>query len=361
MGITLEQAGLIRDWTHRYAIDGPVLTLGLQHLDFTKQELESYVASEPASDNATARMGAAQFFGDCGLGETVSVDVSDYEGADILFDLNSGDLPSHLHSAAGLVVNGGTLEHVFHVPNALSNITKMLKPGGCAIHILPCHNTVDHGFYQFGPTIIFDYYEAAHFDILECAGLKIFPRSDTSERIDVAPCFPGTFGTGLIGALDASTILLVALVRKTKNSLDLAIPTQRLYSSKYKRSASLPRWFPPFTSIRGCPVLTSEIKKLRLGPFQYIEGLAWSCTLAEDQNLGDDSDHPTRSQVVLFERGKLIGPAHTIHDEIKKHGGGAYSHWGTQLCFSTSDGTNPNENGYAYDAFIPSSNPPPKP
>ena len=349
MGVTLEQAVLIRDWSRRHHLEGPVFTLGRQQLNFSERELEIGLGSEGSCASAIEAMNASDFFTSCGLGKTISVDISDYEGADIQFDLNSDSLPEKLASKAGLVVNGGTLEHVFHVPNALTNISKMLKPQASIIHILPCHNTVDHGFYQFGPTLIFDYYSAAKFAILEFAEMKMYKNV---HEVQVAPIGPGSFGAGLLGALDDCTILLIALVRKTSSSLDDVVPTQRLYST-FPKSCEMPRWFAPYTSISGRAVASSNLKRLRLGAFAHSGGHAWSCAVDADESLGDDSLHPVRSRLALFENGNLLSPPHTIHDEIKRLGNGSYSHWGGNLFFSASDSTNPNDNGYTYEALIP--------
>jgi hypothetical protein len=56
---------------------------------------------------------------------------------------------------------------------------------------------------------------------------------------------------------------------------------------------------------------------------------------------GDTPDHPRRSNLSLRINGRPAGPAHTIHEEIRKHGGGRYSHWGDVLLFSLpTDTTN---------------------
>lgn len=66
---------------------------------------------------------------------------------------------------------------------------------------------------------------------------------------------------------------------------------------------------------------------------------------------GDTPDDPHRSTVLLLEDGVPLGPAHTDHDEIRQKGGGRYSHWHTQLYFSTTDNSDPRQNGRAYHAY----------
>ncbi len=63
------------------------------------------------------------------------------------------------------------------------------------------------------------------------------------------------------------------------------------------------------------------------------------------------SDGPNRrgvSRLALLEDGVPLGQAHQGHEAIRREGKGRYSHWKGRVFFSTSDGTNPNTNGYDY-------------
>ena len=57
-------------------------------------------------------------------------------------------------------------------------------------------------------------------------------------------------------------------------------------------------------------------------------GQCWVCSVPEGCIAGDSREEPQRSSLRLFENGREIGPAHSNHDEIRKFGGGRYSHWG---------------------------------
>lgn len=63
---------------------------------------------------------------------------------------------------------------------------------------------------------------------------------------------------------------------------------------------------------------------------------------------GDSSQALTASTLRIFENGKELGPAHTLHATIRQLGGGRFSHWGNELYFSASDNTNPLTNGRTY-------------
>jgi hypothetical protein len=66
-------------------------------------------------------------------------------------------------------------------------------------------------------------------------------------------------------------------------------------------------------------------------------GLCWTCAVPAGGAIGDSLDQPQRSSLRLFENGCEVGPAHSTHDEIRKLGGGRYSHWGNQLYLSAAD------------------------
>jgi len=129
MGLDLNMSALLRECIVAYDIQGPLLTWGVQQLDFTWTQLSLAVGLPVPDGDAQATVRASQFFKACGIDETLSLDISDYEGADLIFDLNCPGLPAHLVSRFGCILNGGTLEHIFHVPNALASLTRMLKSG----------------------------------------------------------------------------------------------------------------------------------------------------------------------------------------------------------------------------------------
>jgi hypothetical protein len=80
--------------------------------------------------------------------------------------------------------------------------------------------------------------------------------------------------------------------------------------------------------------------------FHRNGGFAWACTL--DVDWPSDDLAGQRSQAVLLEDGKPLGPAHSLHDVIRSQGRGTFSHWSGHLYFSTSDNTDPNQNGKQY-------------
>lgn len=62
----------------------------------------------------------------------------------------------------------------------------------------------------------------------------------------------------------------------------------------------------------------------------------------------DSASAPNRSNLLLFEDGRQIGPPHQGHADIMQQGQGRYSHWVGALVFSASDNTDPRTNGRSY-------------
>ncbi len=94
------------------------------------------------------------YFSLLGARQVVSIDCSDYEGATVLHDMNT-PLPGELRRRFSLVHDGGTLEHVFHVVQALKNCLEMVRVGGYFSMANVANNFMGHGFWQFSPDLIF--------------------------------------------------------------------------------------------------------------------------------------------------------------------------------------------------------------
>ena len=89
-----------------------------------------------------------------GAEKVVSFDANGFEGATHIHDFNL-PVDEGLNEQFNAVIDGGTLEHVFNFPQAISNCMKMVKPGGHFLGIMPTNNYSGHGFYQFSPELIF--------------------------------------------------------------------------------------------------------------------------------------------------------------------------------------------------------------
>lgn len=101
-----------------------------------------------------------------GFTKVDSLDVNEYEGANLIADLN---LPiSHVSlESYDLVYDGGTSEHVFNQLELLANVHKLLKIGGIVVHNTPANNFLDHGYVQPSPNFYLEYYAANGYELVQ--------------------------------------------------------------------------------------------------------------------------------------------------------------------------------------------------
>lgn len=78
-----------------------------------------------------------------------SIDNSNYEGASILHNMNN-PIPYYLKKY-DVVLDLGTIEHIFNIPQVCENIINLLNIGGIFISITTNNNFSGHGIYQFSP------------------------------------------------------------------------------------------------------------------------------------------------------------------------------------------------------------------
>lgn len=74
----------------------------------------------------------------------------------------------------------------------------------------------------------------------------------------------------------------------------------------------------------------------------------WHFDLPIEILPGDDEAQPRGSNLQLLEDGVPLGPAHSVHEEVRTVGFGAYSHWKRELFCSTSDNSDLRRNGRRY-------------
>ena len=89
-----------------------------------------------------------------GADTTDSFDNSSYEGATHVHDMNN-NIPDKFKERYSMVLDGGSLEHIFNFPVAIKNCMEMVMVGGYYLAITPVNNLAGHGFYQFSPELYF--------------------------------------------------------------------------------------------------------------------------------------------------------------------------------------------------------------
>lgn len=83
-----------------------------------------------------------------------SFDYSDYEGAKYIHDFNE-KISERFCNQYTVVLEAGSLEHIFNFPVAIKNCMQMTQVGGHYLGISPTNNGMGSGFYQFSPELFF--------------------------------------------------------------------------------------------------------------------------------------------------------------------------------------------------------------
>jgi SAM-dependent methyltransferase len=171
---------LIREHIYR-PIKGKILTLGRQTIAMTYEQFiqllkqENFPVSEKSLkdiedkyDNLTRAGRETNFISDeiffdlLGIKNVNVMDVSSYEGADILHDLNH-PIPASLEGSFDFIVDGGTFDHLLDLRVAFENVVRLLKPGGRVFQWNAASNFTGGAYLSLGPDIFYDYYSLNKF------------------------------------------------------------------------------------------------------------------------------------------------------------------------------------------------------
>lgn len=179
-----------------------------------------------ASDQAVLRALGAE--------EALALDYADFEGAELVSDLNQ-PVPEAWWDRFDGILDSGTLEHVFALPAALANLARLLRVGGRVIHISPCNNFANHGFYQFSPTLLADFYEANAF-----ADLAVYVAEETG--VDYQSSYWDLFEIDPrrqpVLMTSRRRLLLVVVAEKTAESTADRVPLQSYYRQLFASAAA---------------------------------------------------------------------------------------------------------------------------
>lgn len=235
MGVANCVLSFLLDEARARPLRGRLLTLGRQHVVCDADYLAARAAEKgvalaavPGGRDRPA-LTDVQLFTALGFDEVLAADVSDYEGASIVLDLNAGGVPPDLEQGFDFVYDGGTLEHVFHVPNALANLHALLRPGGRILHSLPITNFVDHGFYMFSPTLFQDYYGANQY-VQHAFKIHRIEPWDAHRGLGSFYDYDADFWFRFEGGgLDSAQWTMMLVVERTGSSTSGVVPIQHRY------------------------------------------------------------------------------------------------------------------------------------
>jgi len=158
-------------------IEGEIITLGRQTIALTLSESLKILREEGVHPTEDRIREAEKFgldhitrygkgagvltdkalfalFGDNNL---VAMDVSTYENAEIIHNLNF-PIGVELENRFDFIIDGGTFDHLFDLKTAFGNLTKMLKVGGRTLMWNGASNFTGTAYMSFAPDFFRDYF-----------------------------------------------------------------------------------------------------------------------------------------------------------------------------------------------------------
>ena len=228
-------------------IQGKVLTLGRQTIAMSYEQViellqqEGYIIPkiilsevEPTYDQSTRggkgtrSIDDKTFFKLLGIKDVLTMDVSDYENADIIHDLNR-PIPESLYEQFDFIIDGGTFDHLFDVRVAFENVVKLLKPGGRIFQWNAASGFTGAAYLSFGPDLFYDYYVLNQF-----ADCKVYIAEVDSLSQGEAWEFYEFEGADVYAQFQSNRIqMVVVLAEKGPYSTWDRIPVQAQYRDAY--------------------------------------------------------------------------------------------------------------------------------
>lgn len=162
MGIDIQSLKLLKISHDKFGAFKDTLTIGRQGNHSPKWAIQGILnAQNYKPDKDQNFMDVKEFSEEIfleylGSSKVESMDVSGYEGATLIHDLN---LPiENTFEKFDTIFDGGSLEHIYNIPQAFENLSKLCKVGGQILHMLPANNQCGHGFWQMSPELFFSLY-----------------------------------------------------------------------------------------------------------------------------------------------------------------------------------------------------------
>ena len=263
MGLLTRHLYLLAIENEKHPIKGDVLTLGQQSVHATLSEVMALLKKTGASlenlphgfdtKNKIPYWEGTKYesCANCqavltllGAKKIVAADVSEYENPEIIMDFNA-PVGKEYYNKFDTILDVGTLEHVFNIPQAFLNIKLMLKPKGTLILGYPASNAVNHGFYQISPTLLYDYFCSNGFENFSCFIIN-GSCLNYEKKAKIYQCKAGAITENLTLATKTGVeVMFFATKSANSNGNDLQnrIPIQTAYrTSTYWQKKTAPDW-----------------------------------------------------------------------------------------------------------------------
>jgi SAM-dependent methyltransferase len=273
LGIAKGALSLLFELKSTHELAGSACQLGRQTIHVDKEQLIA-IAEKFGFGRLTSKIAAAKsvddgtVFNALGYDTVESLDYSDFENATHVLDFNK-PLVEKFHGKYDLVFDGGTIEHIFDLPESLRNIFRLLKPGGLVVHSAPSSNHVDHGFYMFSPTLFHDWYTVNGFEILKSYIIE-YGMGHPNGRWTVYKYQPECIDYLSFAGLGSKRLGIWFVARKLQHSICDVIPQQGSYLKIWRHAERVSGARVPESSI------TRQLKEF-IRRYRYLHMLASAC------------------------------------------------------------------------------------
>jgi SAM-dependent methyltransferase len=162
MGILFSFLPFLDSCYRRQTIQSPLLALGSLEIHEPEDAIVAFAQRNSHHNLLKEKSVRSLFLDRYGIKQYQDLDIN--EKADIFLDLNF-PLAEKFEGTASTIFDSGTLEHIFDIRQALTNIHKMLKVGGAFIYISPL-TWYNHAFFNFNPKLFHGLVKANGYEIL---------------------------------------------------------------------------------------------------------------------------------------------------------------------------------------------------
>jgi len=137
-----------------------LLMLGHQEIHMDQSAVTAILDEYDLPLSKTIEQYADSLFQELGFETVDSLDYSSFEGASLVYNLNA-PLPAD-QKTFDYIFDGGTIEHIFNLPQVCENIINLLNIGGLYVSVVPNNNFSGHGIYQFSPEFFLSAFQSRY-------------------------------------------------------------------------------------------------------------------------------------------------------------------------------------------------------
>lgn len=191
-----------------------------------------------------------------------TLDVSDYENASIVHNLNM-PIPKELEGQFDFIVDGGTFDHLFDLKTCFENVTKLLKPGGRIFQWNAASNYANAGYLSFSADFFYDYYTLNKY--ADCRTFFAASHSMGAQNWCIYEFIPSNNGESYsIFAPSYLHVMVIVLAEKGKSTTFARMPVQLQYRDEELKNEYL-------VNSKNYSIHTTGPMKLKALPIEQID------------------------------------------------------------------------------------------